>query len=321
MNKINIADLLRDCPSGMELDCASYDNVSFDKISEDKKATYPIFCYITDEEGNRSGISFTENGCESKRYGAKCVIFPKGKNTWEGFVPPCKFKDGDIVYIKTKGYNQNEFIIIFKEIKNDHIHKHACFAYQVLYTSKNAVCHLVDVEEVRLATEEEKNKLFEAIKNNGYRWDIETKTLEKLIKPYFKVGDKIKHKCDKNNTVITITGSIHDYYYIQYYNNMKNEYQNEAISFTDQDKYELIIDKFDINTLKPFDKVLVRTDNKHIWTIQFFERLNNILKDSFVCMGGARYRQCIPYEGNEHLLGTTEDCDEYFKTWLKTNKN
>ena len=28
---------------------------------------------------------------------SKCVIFPKGKTTWEGFVPPCKFKDGDIL--------------------------------------------------------------------------------------------------------------------------------------------------------------------------------------------------------------------------------
>lgn len=83
--KINIAELLKDCPKGMELDCTAYDNVSFDKISDDKKATYPIFCYITDEEGNRSSISFTKNGCESKRYGAKCVIFPKGKTTWDDF--------------------------------------------------------------------------------------------------------------------------------------------------------------------------------------------------------------------------------------------
>lgn len=24
---------------------------------------------------------------------------------------------------------------------------------------------------------------------------------------------------------------------------------------------------------------------------------------------------CIPYEGNEHLLGTKEDCDEFYKNW------
>ena len=35
--RINIAELLKECPKGMELDCTSYDNVSFDKISDDKK--------------------------------------------------------------------------------------------------------------------------------------------------------------------------------------------------------------------------------------------------------------------------------------------
>lgn len=28
-NKINIAELLEDCPKGMELDCIIYDNVEF----------------------------------------------------------------------------------------------------------------------------------------------------------------------------------------------------------------------------------------------------------------------------------------------------
>ena len=27
------------------------------------------------------------------------------------------------------------------------------------------------------------------------------------------------------------------------------------------------------------------------------------------------YRRCIPYEGNEYLLGKTDDCDDFYKTW------
>lgn len=27
------------------------------------------------------------------------------------------------------------------------------------------------------------------------------------------------------------------------------------------------------------------------------------------------YKYCIPYEGNEHLLGKSDDCTDYFKTW------
>ena len=44
----------------------------------------------------------------------------------------------------------------------------------------------------RLATEEEKQKLYDAIKANGYKWNAGTKTLEKLVEPKFKVGDVIQ---------------------------------------------------------------------------------------------------------------------------------
>ena len=40
-------------------------------------------------------------------------------------------------------------------------------------------------DTARFATEEEKQKLFKAIKDNGYKWNAETKTLEKLVKPKF----------------------------------------------------------------------------------------------------------------------------------------
>ena len=32
MEKINIAELLKDCPSGMELDCTMYEDVYFDYV-------------------------------------------------------------------------------------------------------------------------------------------------------------------------------------------------------------------------------------------------------------------------------------------------
>ena len=34
----------------------------------------------------------------------------------------------------------------------------------------------------------------------------------------------------------------------------------------------------------------------------------------FVCVGHYVI-QCIPYEGNEHLLGKTDACNEFYKTW------
>ena len=88
--KINIAELLKDCPSGMELYCTMYDNLYFDCIHEYPNGT--INCY-TLINGIKTSILFTKYGTFNKHVGAKCVIFPKGKTTWEGFVPPCKFKE------------------------------------------------------------------------------------------------------------------------------------------------------------------------------------------------------------------------------------
>lgn len=62
---------------------------------------------------------------------------------------------------------------------------------------------------------------------------------------------------------------------------------------------------------KPFDKVLVRDNVNETWITDFFERLQD---DSHVfhykCMFSI-WKFCIPYEGNEHLLGTTNNPSNY----------
>ena len=55
---------------------------------------------------------------------------------------------------------------------------------------------------------------------------------------------------------------------------------------------------------KPFDKVLVRDDYGQEWKINFFSHYKKDVTYKYSCLKSC-YRQCIPYEGNEHLLGTT----------------
>ena len=93
-NKINVAQLLKDCPMGMELDCTIYEDVILYKIDDSPEHEYPIRV----ETKNGYFLDLTKYGTYTDIEEAKCVIFPKGKTTWEGFVPPCKFKDGDIMY-------------------------------------------------------------------------------------------------------------------------------------------------------------------------------------------------------------------------------
>lgn len=58
--------------------------------------------------------------------------------------------------------------------------------------------------------------------------------------------------------------------------------------------------------LKPFDKVLIRDINAERWKASFFSYKE---ESHYVSIEGRCWRQCIPYEGNEHLLGTTEDVE------------
>ena len=54
---------------------------------------------------------------------------------------------------------------------------------------------------------------------------------------------------------------------------------------------------------KPFDKVLGRNEKDDIWEAELFSRYNEESQYPFRCIGFAR-KYCIPYEGNEYLLGT-----------------
>ena len=466
-NKINIAKLLKNCPRDMELDCTMYENVYFDYVD----TIGGINCYIKSNDGCLTRVRFLENGCYTTISNAKCVIFPKDKTTWEGFIPPCKFEDGDVVAtknglfigivkiengvqqsayvaiyginnlsinisfrferfatfeekeklfqaIKDKGYKWNEetktleklpkfkiekgkWYVCTKDLLDNYANKAFCEDNTYLSTQDGSlipsnsnvpfevVCastyfrdwtiqdakdgdvifyddgwtcifkcihgiwyssycfitsdgefhtsyeeHAVDSTingNAHLATKEQRDFLFQKIKEAGYKWNLETKTLEKL--PKFKVGDKIRHKND--NTIRTISYIYHDSYGLYDCHRILFEDQDEyelvtdikpkfkvavtneigkSIDIKEQDNYELVPNKFDITTLKPFEsKVLVRDLDHQYWRVSFFGFFK---KDECVydTVRGI-YKQCIPYEGNEHLLGKTYDCDDFFKTW------
>ena len=74
--------------------------------------------------------------------------------------------------------------------------------------------------------------------------------------------------------------------------------------------------KFDPQTLKPFDKVLVRYDNGDCWRCALFSNIINgegIYK--YQCVSSA-FKCCIPYnEDTEDLIGTINEAPEFYKYW------
>lgn len=423
-NKINVAKILKDCPKGMELNCTMFDDVVFERVDSELLTWQIILRRL------KSNTTFITNkyGQYYNAEDGKCVIFPKGKTTWEEFTPPCQFKDGDVLFVdcsngEDKGY-QYIFILNNPEFYGKW-HSYCHLDELGYFHSKET--YLTDEEyHPRLATEDEKQRLFGAIKDNGYRWNEETKSLEKLedddkgnisdgyhtfnelyeyrllynasmfnefakqglydvhkskrhsdgtipfgdenwfivqaelptgqisnhyemkdwdlfnvpekekanhydghtpkdvakrlrdflslkklIKPKFKVGDKIVTK----NSIcapVLITQVSDEFYYSQTKNSVG------VLAISDQDKWELAPNKFDISTLKPFDKVLVRHDRDNTWCGSLLSHMDNKSSSycyKFVTTAGKSYPMGIPYEGNEHLLGTANDCDSYFKTW------
>ena len=57
---------------------------------------------------------------------------------------------------------------------------------------------------------------------------------------------------------------------------------------------------------EPFEKVLVRDQKTDKWTVGLYGFKNEEDYYNYQCVGG-NYVYCIPYEGNEHLLGTTNN--------------
>ena len=300
--QINVAEILSNCQAGMKLDCVCFDNVVFDRIDNKTR----IRCFVGSQ---RDEVSFNEYGCLNSSPSAKCVIFPKGQTTWEGFQEP--FKDGDILAY-TSGIGTT--IFIHRNKKGEHTYKTSFYAGvnsmgHFLTYNKDFLVALCGDNDTRLATEEEKAKLFQAIKYNGYRWNSKTKTLEKLIPLKFKIGDRIKSSIDQ------IVYSIIDIKKDTYVLSGGMEKINFHVPFKMEKYYDLVCPKFNISALNPFERVLVRDTDTDEWVISFFSHCDDFKIYTYICINGNGYAQCIPYKHNEHLRGTTNSCDEFYKVW------
>ena len=102
-------------------------------------------------------------------------------------------------------------------------------------------------------------------------------------------------------------------------------YNGECTLFPSKDqrdwsKFERFWDKpkienFDINTLQPFDKVLVRNTPTTVWKADFYSFSKYPDQDMAKCVSGYWFN-CIPYnDDTKHLIGTNDDCPEYYKWW------
>lgn len=74
-------------------------------------------------------------------------------------------------------------------------------------------------------------------------------------------------------------------------------------------------ERFDPNTLQPFDRVLVRDDKDLEWKINIYSHKCYNTSHPYRCITGI-YIYCIPYnDDTKHLVGTTKEAPDFYRYW------
>lgn len=335
--KINVAAILKDKPQGTKLyDWLHNIDVELDTIGTTDKETV-VWC--TNETNNNTTChrGYSEFGTERGYPDGLQILFPsKIMRDWRKF----DWKKGDVL-ISNDGKKE----VFFNGFTDD---TYALFkakhGFEVL--SDGNTIYLADEDGIATSdyTLEDKdvaqtyiNTIEERL---GGKLNRETLEIEKA-QPDFKDGDIVFMKGIKSklfaNCIFILRSEYKDgderaFYYAFYNVDDKytlDEYGNTKVHYslrlaTDSEKQQLfdalskkgkrwdaekkeIVDLKPKVELKPFDKVLVRNDKEDQWSANIFSY--QVRDNMYYCLGECYWRYCIPYEGNEHLLGTTKDVE------------
>lgn len=307
--KINIADILKDKPVGLKFYSNTFGYISFNGVHKDK-------VYFFSEDTNAHSVK--PNG---KMYnGGECIIFPsKEMRDWEKF----SWKKGDVLVSKDNVH------IIFEKFEDDTYTrfkgKHYLWKeFNVEDYNKEETKMLTSVFEK--AADDVAQTYIKTIEEHlDGKLNLETLEIEKQLE--FKDGDIVVYGksvaiCRKiYKHTLSFYVSLNEMVGLLFADEVES---SEEYRFaTEEEKQQLfdalakkgkawdaekkqIVDLKPKVELKPFDKVLVRDFSRDKWSISFFSFKK---EDCYVCINHCSWNQCIPYIGNESLLGTTKDVE------------
>lgn len=325
--KINIAEILKNKPRGTKLyDWLHNIDVELDTISTTDTETV-VWC--TNETNNNTTChrGYSEFGTERGYPDGLQILFPsKEMRDWAKF----SWKKGDVLA------NGDGDYCVFKEFAHS-----SCQTSKAVFVKRNkesihSDSCLLDTKDWHKASHSCTATYINTIeKELSGKLNMETLEIEKA-QHEFKDGDIITFK---DRIIIIYNNSIEKYpnrTEIYYHACLKegeltvNEYLMSCgfgegwYSSTEEEKQQIfdalakkgkawdtekkqIVDlkpKFD--ELKPFDNVLVRDSESDKWRANLFGYID---KDEYYHCVYANWVYCIPYAGNEHLLGTTKDVE------------
>lgn len=330
--KINVAEILKDKPQGTKLYDLLYNiDVELDTISTTDTETV---AWCTNETDNNTtchrGYSKfgTVRGCPD---GLQILLPSKEMRDWSKFT----WKKGDVLVNK-----DGDVYIIFERFADDTYCSFVGKYY--LWKENNDTEHFYKNERLLTSDFQKAGKdatqtYISTIEERlGGKLNRETLEIEK--QPEFKDGDIVVYKCeidDVPSTIFIFRGIDQHTPYYSYYASLDSDgylsyklgefgiYNRELCLATEEEKLQLfdalakkgkqwdakkkmIVDLKQKVELKPFDKVLVRDSKSDNWRANLFGYIG---KDGYCHCVYANWAYCIPYEGNESLLGTSKDVE------------
>lgn len=313
----NIVEILKDKPQGTKLYSSACGKCKLESV-DDK--SFKISFYNSKFGFMNGGEGYLDKN--GKLYDdGECVVFPsKEMRDWGKFA----WKKGDVlagafgvlcIFEKWANADYTKFDSKFVTQKN----RGTTFETEDWYKVTNKAVikqYISDIEE-----------------DNGGKLNLTTLVIEKpKKKPVFELGKLYVFNEEDEDGELTIIGKligkneiedtltfgnqyeignekfVADQAFdlrISVHNELREATEGEAITF--QEAYTIWEKSKKQSAIKPFDKVLVRDSASDKWRANLFGYIG---KDGYYCCVYANWIYCIPYEGNEHLLGTTKDVEE-----------
>ena len=317
--KINIAAILKDKPQGTKLyDWLHNIDVEFDNVETTEIET-SIWC-TRDKGGYNELFGYSKLGTLRGWFDGLQILFPsKEMRDWSKFL----WKKGDVLVSKDNVH------IIFEKFEDDTYTRFKGKHYlwkecNVEDYNKEETKMLTSVFEK--ATDDVAQTYIKTIEEHlDGKLNLETLEIEKQLE--FKDGDIVVYGksvaiCRKiYKHTLSFYVSLNEMVGLLFADEVES---SEEYRFaTEEEKQQLfdalekegkawdaekkqIVDLKPKVELKPFDKVLVRDFGSQAWQVSLFGYKDS---DFYYCCNGCGWNQCIPYIGNESLLGTTKDVE------------
>lgn len=311
--KINIVEILKDKPQGIKLYSSACGKCKLEEV-DDK--SFKISFYNSKFGFMNGGEGYLDKN--GKLYDdGECIIFPsKEMRDWSKFA----WKKGDVLI------NSCGFQCIFKEWASDDYTKfNGCYS-----NSKDGYEDVSNAETakfVKLDNNIAYGYVREIERKLGGILNLETLEIEKT-QPEFKDGDIVVYGesvaiCRRfYKHTLSFYISLNEMFGLLFADEVES---SEEYRFaTEEEKQQLfdalekegkawdaekkqIVDIKKEHQFKPFEKVLVRDSIDDVWRASFFSHIKE--NDGRYVTTCVTSKFCIPYIGNESLVGTIKDVE------------